>query len=60
MERGRGTRDSGDGEEEAFAGEDEHPDTLRSMSNLAATYKNQSKWKEAEALEMAMLKSNQA
>jgi hypothetical protein len=31
-------------------GED-HPDTLSSMANLAATYRNQGRWKDAEVLE---------
>ena len=30
----------------------EHPDTLTSMANLASTYKNQGRWKEAEELEV--------
>ncbi|OCK72799.1 hypothetical protein K432DRAFT_430890, partial [Lepidopterella palustris CBS 459.81] len=30
---------------------DEHPDTLLSMGNLASTYRNQGRWKEAEELE---------
>ena len=30
----------------------EHPDTLSSMESLAATYRNQGKWNEAEALEV--------
>ena len=29
---------------------DEHPDTLTSMANLALTYRNQGRWKEAEEL----------
>jgi hypothetical protein len=29
---------------------DEHPDTLTSMANLASTYTNQGRWKEAEEL----------
>jgi hypothetical protein len=29
----------------------EHPDTLTSMSDLALTYSNQGKWKEAEELD---------
>lgn len=29
---------------------EEHPDTLASMSYLASTYSNQSRWKEAEGL----------
>ena len=28
----------------------EHPDTLASMANLASTYQNQGRWKEAEEL----------
>ena len=28
----------------------EHPDTLTSMANLASTYRNQGRWKEAEDL----------
>ncbi|KAJ7884983.1 hypothetical protein B0H13DRAFT_2277916 [Mycena leptocephala] len=34
---------------------DEHPDTLRSMANLAATYGNQGHWKDAEALEVVVM-----
>ncbi|KAK2755649.1 kinesin light chain [Colletotrichum kahawae] len=30
---------------------EEHPDTLTSMGNLASTYRNQGRWKEAEELE---------
>ena len=33
----------------------EHPDTLTSMANLAATYSNQGRWKEAEELEGQMI-----
>jgi hypothetical protein len=29
---------------------DEHPSTLTSMANLASTYRNQGRWKEAEDL----------
>jgi tetratricopeptide (TPR) repeat protein len=29
----------------------EHPDTLTSMCNLASTYRNQGRWKEAEELQ---------
>ena len=28
----------------------DHPDTLTSMANLASTYRNQARWKEAEEL----------
>ncbi|KAF9470348.1 hypothetical protein BDN70DRAFT_772852, partial [Pholiota conissans] len=34
---------------------DDHPDTLRSMANLAATYWNQGRWKEAEKLEVEVM-----
>ena len=34
---------------------EEHPDTLISMGNLAATYRQQSQWKEAEALEVVVV-----
>jgi hypothetical protein len=30
----------------------EHPDTLTSIGNLASTYLNQGRWKEAEDLEV--------
>ena len=30
---------------------EEHPDTLISMGNLASTYMNQGRWKEAEELQ---------
>jgi hypothetical protein len=30
---------------------DEHPDTLTSMADLASTYRNQGRWKEAEELD---------
>lgn len=33
----------------------EHPDTLISMANLASTYRNQGRWKEAEVLEVQVL-----
>jgi hypothetical protein len=36
---------------------DEHPDTLASMANLAATYRNQGRWKEAEELEVQVLET---
>jgi hypothetical protein len=29
----------------------DHPDTLTSMANLASTYRNQGRWKEAEQLQ---------
>jgi len=34
-------------------GED-HPDTLSSMANLAATYRNQGRWKDAEVLQVVV------
>jgi hypothetical protein len=30
---------------------EEHPDTLMSMANLAATYRNQGRWKDVEILQ---------
>ncbi|KAF2875763.1 Tetratricopeptide repeat-domain-containing protein, partial [Massariosphaeria phaeospora] len=30
---------------------EEHPDTLTSIGNLALTYRNQGRWKEAEELQ---------
>ncbi len=35
----------------------EHPDTLISMANLAATYWNQGRWDEAEELEVQVMKT---
>jgi len=45
-----------DGHEEASAW-DEHPDSLASMSNLASTYCNQGRWKEAEVLEVLVIQT---
>jgi hypothetical protein len=36
---------------------DEHPDTLTSMGNLALTYSNQGRWKEAEELEVQVIET---
>jgi len=35
----------------------EHPDTLRSMGNLALTYWNQGRWTEAEKLEVHVMEA---
>jgi hypothetical protein len=35
----------------------EHPDTLTSMGNLASTYGNQGRWKEAEELEVQVMET---
>ena len=35
----------------------EHPDTLTSMANLALTYGNQGRWKEAEELEVQVMET---
>ena len=35
----------------------EHPDTLTSMDNLASTYQNQGRWKEAEELEVQVMET---
>ena len=37
---------------------DEHPSTLTSMANLASTYQNQGKWKEAEALQVVVMEKS--
>ncbi|CAI0654350.1 unnamed protein product [Colletotrichum noveboracense] len=37
---------------------EEHPDTLRSMGNLAATYRNQGRWEEAEELNMRVMETS--
>ena len=36
---------------------EEHPDTLTSMANLAATYRNQGRWKEAEELNVGVVET---
>ena len=36
----------------------EHPDTLTSMANLASTYRNQGRWKEAEELEVQVMETS--
>ena len=36
---------------------EEHPDTLISMANLASTYSNQGRWKEAEELQRQELET---
>ncbi|KIL54948.1 hypothetical protein M378DRAFT_1047097, partial [Amanita muscaria Koide BX008] len=35
----------------------DHPDTLTAMANLAATYVNQGKWKEAESLQVKVMEA---
>ena len=35
----------------------EHPSTLLSMANLASTYSNQGRWKEAEELEVQVIET---
>jgi Tetratricopeptide repeat len=35
----------------------EHPDTLTSMNNLAATYGNQGRWPEAEKLNVQVMEA---
>jgi hypothetical protein len=36
---------------------EEHLDTLTSMANLASTYSNQGRWKEAEELEVQVMET---
>jgi hypothetical protein len=35
----------------------EHPNTLMSIGNLASTYRNQGRWKEAEELEVQVMET---
>jgi hypothetical protein len=35
----------------------EHPDTLTSMANLALTYRDQGRWKEAEELDVQVMET---
>ncbi|KAJ7470012.1 P-loop containing nucleoside triphosphate hydrolase protein [Mycena galericulata] len=37
---------------------EEHPDTLKSMGNLADTYRNLGRWNEAEALEVVVMEKS--
>jgi hypothetical protein len=37
---------------------EEHPSTLTSIANLASTYKNQGRWKEAEELDMQVMETS--
>jgi hypothetical protein len=37
---------------------DEHSSTLTSMANLASTYINQGRWKEAEELEVQVMETS--
>ena len=37
--------------------EEEHPDTLTSIANLASTYWNQGRWDEAEKLHMQVMET---
>jgi hypothetical protein len=37
---------------------EEHPDTLSSMANLASTYRNQGRRKEAEELEVQVIETS--
>lgn len=36
---------------------EEHPSTLNSMANLAATHSDQGRWKEAEELKLSVLEA---
>jgi hypothetical protein len=37
---------------------DDHPDTLTSMANLASTYRNLGRWKEAETLQVVVMEKS--
>jgi len=39
-------------------GGQEHPSTLTSMGNLASTYRDQGRWKEAEELEVQVMETS--
>jgi hypothetical protein len=39
---------------------DEHPNTLTSMANLASTYWNQGRWKEAEELQVLVTEARKS
>jgi hypothetical protein len=54
VEACRGVWSGGDGEAKQVLGDD-HPDTLSSMGNLASTYRNQGRWKDAEVLEVVVM-----
>jgi Tetratricopeptide repeat len=57
VEGGRRAGGASDEDEKEGAWE-EHPDTLTSMANLASTYRNQGRWKEAEELEVQLMKTS--
>jgi hypothetical protein len=37
---------------------EEHPDTLTSMANLAATYQNQGRWKDVETIQSSTVRTS--
>jgi tetratricopeptide (TPR) repeat protein len=37
---------------------EEYPDTLKSMGNLASTYRNQGRWTEAEEIDVQVIKTS--
>ncbi|KAH6869558.1 hypothetical protein B0T10DRAFT_593531, partial [Thelonectria olida] len=39
---------------------EEHPSTLTSMADLASTYRNQGRWKEAEELEVGLMETRKS
>jgi hypothetical protein len=54
--RGRRAGGASDRDEQEGVG-NKHPDTLISMDNLASTYRNQGRWKEAEELEVQVMET---
>jgi Tetratricopeptide repeat len=56
VEGGGGAADAGNGDESKGAGTGT-PDTLTSIGNLASTYWNQGRWKEAEELEVQVMET---
>ena len=59
MEGGRVPGGTGDGDEKEGAGRG-HPDTLTSMNNLATTYGNQGRYKEAESLFLQVMEKRRS
>jgi hypothetical protein len=41
-----------------FGGPEAHPETLTSMANLAATYRDEGRWDEAEELEVQVMETS--
>ncbi|KAL8855304.1 MAG: hypothetical protein Q9178_008058, partial [Gyalolechia marmorata] len=57
MEGGRRAAGASNGDEQERVLGDEHPHTLTSIANLASTYRNQGRLKEAEELEVQVMQT---